>query len=806
MTVRYGFDLDMAAVRLMRRDGGQWLEEAVEKIDGPDIEDRLQVMVDRIEGNGPVELFLPRDQILYTDVEISSEDDALDEIDRAMDGRTPYALDELEIDWEMTAPGTARVAAIARETLDEAFAFAEARGMRVAGYSSLATPEEFPRLPDFGGNLFDEDETGAEEGEAEEAPDEETVAAVTAEGDEEELSDETVAEDTPETVEAAPAEVPDDDENGDEDEDDDGTAAAVQFTSAREHSRPPMRPAASLSPSVAAGSDQPVVRVDDSTPVMRVRSRDVAPLNPGAPLAAKPGAPRVRTDIAAASVSVQAASLTPPVASLKVRRSSSAPLRTLLVFAVALVLTIGIAFVVWRILPLGPTNSAVQPAAQAPETEIVRADPAPAPAPAPVVTPSPEPEAAAPVEAAAPLPDLPRPEALSETAELVPPDMGAAPAIAPLAPLPTTGDAPDLMAALRAGEGLPEYDPETPLAAPPEGLTQILTEAPFPGPVSDDDVAETSEEIYIASIESPALASDAIALPGSQAFMADGLPAVGAAPAPAVAPEAEAPAAVAALEPAEESPAPALPEPAPEVSAPSATDEAARLALEDTPEAESGLPRPTAFAEALSDRAPRARPTAFVEVIERQIFNGLTRDQLATRRPPARPESAQIAATEAAEPAPASELAVETSLAPRERPAGFDRLVAAALVQSEADRLTASLDYETPDTSGAIEAALEADSEPEPRPQDTPRLAIPSNASVARQATIEDAISLNKVNLVGVYGTPADRRALVRLPSGRYVKLKVGDRIDGGTVAQIGDDELLYRKGNRTVSLALPKG
>jgi type IV pilus biogenesis protein PilP len=85
-------------------------------------------------------------------------------------------------------------------------------------------------------------------------------------------------------------------------------------------------------------------------------------------------------------------------------------------------------------------------------------------------------------------------------------------------------------------------------------------------------------------------------------------------------------------------------------------------------------------------------------------------------------------------------------------------------------------------------------------------LSIPSSASVARQATIENAIPLNKINLVGVYGVPSDRRALVRLPSGRYVKVKVGDQVDGGTVAQINDSELIYRKGSRTVALSMPKG
>jgi len=82
---------------------------------------------------------------------------------------------------------------------------------------------------------------------------------------------------------------------------------------------------------------------------------------------------------------------------------------------------------------------------------------------------------------------------------------------------------------------------------------------------------------------------------------------------------------------------------------------------------------------------------------------------------------------------------------------------------------------------------------------------IPSTASVARQATIDNAINLRRLNLIGVYGTPANRRALVRLPSGRYKKLKVGDRLDGGKVIAISDSELRYQKKGRNVTLAMPR-
>ncbi|MFN3146262.1 MAG: hypothetical protein ACE368_13960 [Paracoccaceae bacterium] len=82
---------------------------------------------------------------------------------------------------------------------------------------------------------------------------------------------------------------------------------------------------------------------------------------------------------------------------------------------------------------------------------------------------------------------------------------------------------------------------------------------------------------------------------------------------------------------------------------------------------------------------------------------------------------------------------------------------------------------------------------------------LPTTASVAREATETNAINLGKVNLIGVYGSSNDRRALVRMPSGRYVKVEVGDRLDGGQVAAIGDDQLRYIKGGRNITLQLPR-
>jgi type IV pilus biogenesis protein PilP len=121
-------------------------------------------------------------------------------------------------------------------------------------------------------------------------------------------------------------------------------------------------------------------------------------------------------------------------------------------------------------------------------------------------------------------------------------------------------------------------------------------------------------------------------------------------------------------------------------------------------------------------------------------------------------------------------LAVRATITPAPRPENFESVVSTA-------RRTPA-------------AALSAPAAP----------TLPTSASVARQATVENAIRLNRINLIGVYGSASNRRALVRLANGRYVKVEVGDRLDGGQVAAIGRDALRYVKRGRNIVLELPEG
>ena len=193
---------------------------------------------------------------------------------------------------------------------------------------------------------------------------------------------------------------------------------------------------------------------------------------------------------------------------------------------------------------------------------------------------------------------------------------------------------------------------------------------------------------------------------------------------------------------------------------------------------------------------PKPRPADLVQqsetAQETEQLGGYTRVQLASFRPKPRPYEVRTPQNgTAAEPeeavvpeGPASALAVVLSSAPQHRPRGFAKLVERSRAAAPSERATAAT---------AV-----------PRNQ-TVQPSAPSRASVARLATTKDAINLRRTSLIGIYGSPSKRRALVRLSNGRYVKVKVGERVDGGKVAAIGQSELRYVKGGRTIILRMPK-
>lgn len=80
----------------------------------------------------------------------------------------------------------------------------------------------------------------------------------------------------------------------------------------------------------------------------------------------------------------------------------------------------------------------------------------------------------------------------------------------------------------------------------------------------------------------------------------------------------------------------------------------------------------------------------------------------------------------------------------------------------------------------------------------------PTAGTVAQNATLDNAINLRNVNLIGIYGSNGDRRALVRLGNGRFQRITVGDRFDGGRVTAISANALSYTKNGRSLTLEVP--
>jgi hypothetical protein len=202
----------------------------------------------------------------------------------------------------------------------------------------------------------------------------------------------------------------------------------------------------------------------------------------------------------------------------------------------------------------------------------------------------------------------------------------------------------------------------------------------------------------------------------------------------------------------------------------------------------------------LAEFRPRARPSDLQEQTERATLAGLTRAELAEYRPRPRPQSEPERASDASNGGSAAQAAslantgtpqaTASSLRPDARPANFSEIVASSRGSIGSVASTAS--------APRVQTASVA-----PRRVAPP---IPSTASTAREATVENAINLRRINLIGVYGKPTNRKAVVRLSNGRFKNVQVGDQIDGGRISAIGDGELRYQKSGRNHVLKMPSG
>ncbi len=918
MKPSFALNLSHDGLSLLRRTQDGWQNIGKVALDAPDLAEQLRILRQRAGdmATGPMtcKLIIPNSQILYRRLEVPGDSDTerTREAKNALDGLTPYALDDLAFDWADAGADMADVAAVARETLDEAESFASEHCFNPVSFVAIPEPEDFPREVYFGttgvsetllppgqevepdiSSIIVESPLPAEpEQDANPPPDWALVSAsllaregVGSHGGVRDAAAETGNDDaageagaTPDRGQSdafgtaqvsQPEQEPDDAVKPGGDSDDTAPLALETplFSTRRETSpdEPEFTPTLeNMEARFALYGDKTDRREEDTVSPLspEVKAQQVEAADLAADLVATPAAPNANAhprDAAKAGISVTAPGLvgdkverirlkksrrlprkkapTPPLASApgtpgsspaiappkaaahaksaapfgtrqaQIAQPPSARIGRLIGLGLAVVLLVAI--LVGSLLfdkpfagkwLFGGNGAGIAPTEVADAPPLLESPPPQAPAKSPTDTPAQAP-AQTPettgAKATASAPPEPNPGAAAVSA----PKASAPPPPAPVqVPPPTAAQTPTLndgstaettdVASSGPSPEQPAAPQSTAPSAPtPEELaesgdaqedtaaiidpTGIWSQAPSP-PVDLD--TDRLENLYIASIDKRILSHDAIVLPRAMqpevrpivqtrpppppgtTFDLDARGLVRATPQGALSPDgimvyAARPPVVPALRPGS---APLVEKP----GEPAA--QAAQL-------------------ERLAKIRPVARPGNLVEQDERARLGGLSRSELARIRPVARPTSLQNS-TANASLAP-TERAVAQSLRPKPRPQGFSSAVEKALAEALAN----------PPANDQTAAAVTAPRQPD----------IPTTASVAREATVKNAISLGSINLIGIYGSSSDRRALVRLKSGRYVKVKVGDRLDGGQVAEIGDGKLKYIKRGRTVTLEI---
>lgn len=154
MKPSFALNLTEDGITLLHRMSRGWMDVGRVAFSDPDLPAAMEYLRSTALGLSPTgvttKLIIPESQILYLQIDAIGPDDASRraQIEVALDGRTPYALDELVYDWAGSGP-TVTVAVVARETLAEAEAFATEHRFNPVAF--VAAPErDFEKEPFFG--------------------------------------------------------------------------------------------------------------------------------------------------------------------------------------------------------------------------------------------------------------------------------------------------------------------------------------------------------------------------------------------------------------------------------------------------------------------------------------------------------------------------------------------------------------------------------------------------------------------------------------------------------------------------------
>ena len=134
MKPAFALTFSATGISLQHHSDGEWYDIGEVPLSAPDLSDQIKALHDKafaLENDLSCKLVLPADQVRYLALptEGQSDDQIASEVQAAVAEATPYELADLSYD-SATEGSTTFVAAVARETLDEAQNFAAQHGPR----------------------------------------------------------------------------------------------------------------------------------------------------------------------------------------------------------------------------------------------------------------------------------------------------------------------------------------------------------------------------------------------------------------------------------------------------------------------------------------------------------------------------------------------------------------------------------------------------------------------------------------------------------------------------------------------------
>ena len=151
MTTNFALSLSFDGIQLLQRADDGWLLVGNTALDVPDLGAALAGLrkdAMRLAPEGMrTKLLIPNEQIKYITLETAQT--SLADVQAALRGATPYAVDDLVIDFDRNG-GRTFIAAVARETLDEAEAFAKKYDFAPVCFAAIAEPMTFQTEVFFG--------------------------------------------------------------------------------------------------------------------------------------------------------------------------------------------------------------------------------------------------------------------------------------------------------------------------------------------------------------------------------------------------------------------------------------------------------------------------------------------------------------------------------------------------------------------------------------------------------------------------------------------------------------------------------